>query len=160
MEAWTATYYYNTNLKAERYEYDEGQMDQMCWASGTKFWQKNKCNVIYASDGYIYVEFPTQSYCCQCTNSFGAVKYDWLQNSKYVGRETINGTQADHWVKDGNPNLGPMPNNYWATVGEQLPVRFYENSTSQYKDIVYDLSTYKKGPLDNSLFAPPANCKT
>ena len=52
---WTAKYYYNSNLKAERYEYDEGQFDEMCWASGAKFWEKIKCNVIHASNGWSYV---------------------------------------------------------------------------------------------------------
>ena len=131
----TASYYYNWEVKGERYDYDANQNAQMCRASGHEDWQKVKCNVIYSSNKWIYVNFPDANYCCKCTNTFGGVRYDWLQaDSKYLGRDdNVNGTTADHWVKYGNPAIGAMPNNYWATVGDQKPVRFFENSTTVYK---------------------------
>lgn len=83
----TATYYYNWNVKGERYDYDDNQNAQMCFQSGVEKWEKVKCNVIYASDHYIYIQFPSSNYCCRCTNAFGGVRYDWLQtNSTYEGR--------------------------------------------------------------------------
>ena len=130
----TASYYYNWNFKGERYNYDDNQNDQMCRDSGYPNWQKVKCDVIYAVDHWIYVKFPTENYCCKCLNFVGGLRYDWLQNSSYVGREeNINGTTADHWVVIGNPTIGSIPNNYWATVGDQRPVKFMENSSVIYK---------------------------
>ena len=83
----TATYYYNWKIKGERYDYDDNQNAQVCRESGVEKWEKVKCNVIYSKDGYIYVQFPSTNYCCKCTNSFGGLRYDWLQaNSTYVGR--------------------------------------------------------------------------
>lgn len=83
----TAQYYYNANINGERYDYDNNQNDEMCRISGFEKWEKVRCNVIYAKDGWSYVEFPDAPYCCKCTNAFGAVRYDWLQvGSKYIGR--------------------------------------------------------------------------
>ena len=98
----------------------------MCKLTGYVKWQYNKCNVIYATDGWIYVEFPTDNFCCKCTNTFGGVRYDWLQaNSTYVGRTTWNGITVDQWYKIGNPALGSLKNNYYATVGDQRPIRYW-----------------------------------
>ena len=90
------------------------------------------------------------------------MRYDWLQeDSNYIGRETVNGVQADHWLKYGNPRIH-FPNEYYATVGAQLPVKFYEINTNKtgWKEIDFDLSTYSTAPINNSLFDPPANCQT
>jgi hypothetical protein len=44
------------------------------------------CVATFATDGWGYISYPTQNFCCKCTKSFGAIKYDWLkENSTYVG---------------------------------------------------------------------------
>ena len=55
VENFTGTYYYNWNLKTERYNYDANQNDEMCRISGFKNWEFVRCNVIYAKDGWAYV---------------------------------------------------------------------------------------------------------
>ena len=83
--AFSFMYYYNWNLKAERYEYGPDAVEQMCKASGYPYYQNKRCNVIYANDHNIYVQFPDDAYCCLCTDKFGAVRYDWLQGASFIG---------------------------------------------------------------------------
>ena len=71
-----------------------------------------RCDLTFATDGWSYIAFPTQNFCCKCTNKFGAIRPDWLkENSTYIGRDTINGTAVNHWTKNGQ-----FLNHYYATV--------------------------------------------
>lgn len=98
---WNFLYFYDWNLKAERYEHDAPQEDQMCLLPTTSF-KKDAipCAITFATDGWSYIEFPSQNFCCKCSKSFGGVRYDWLQaGSKYIGVETIDGKSVTHWTK-------------------------------------------------------------
>lgn len=120
--SWNFTYYYDWSLKAERYEHQAPQQDEMCLLPDTSF-QKGgiPCVITFASDGWSYISFPSQNFCCKCSNSFGSVRYDWLQaNSTYQGIETIDGRSVTHWTKMGN-----YLNHYYSTVDKQLPVRYF-----------------------------------
>ena len=94
----------------------------MCLVPQTSF-TKNKlpCIVTFAKDGWSYIEYPTKNFCCKCSKSFGAIKYDWLKdNSTYVGIETVNGVSVTHWTK-----MGLYLNDYYSTVDKAYPVKFF-----------------------------------
>ena len=78
---WTFMYYYDWSNKGERDEHDGNQNNQVCHLpESVPFNQTHTpCIVTFARDGWLYIEYPAQNYCCKCTNSFGAVRYDWLQ---------------------------------------------------------------------------------
>lgn len=152
---WNFTYYYDWNLKAERYEHEAPQQDQMCLLPETTFEKGGiHCTVTFASDGWSYLAFPTQNFCCKCSNSFGAIRYDWLQkNSNYEGLETVNGRLVTHWTIQGQ-----YLNHFYSTVDEQLPVRFFELKLGNPKSWDFDLNTYTTEPFDPSLLGP--QCST
>ena len=85
---WNLSYYYNWNLKAERYEHQGPHADELCLAADPPFSKNDSCTAIFATDGWSYVVYPQYSWCCKCGNSFGAIRYDWLQtNSTFQGSE-------------------------------------------------------------------------
>ena len=120
---WTFTYYYDWNQKVERYEHQKGQNDELCLIGNTTFNGSGvPCNIVFATDGWFYIEYPSQNFCCKCGNSFGSVRYDFLkENSKYNGLSTLNGTSVTHWTKQGL-----FTNHYFSTVDKQIPVKYYE----------------------------------
>ena len=127
-------------------------MDQVCQLPNTTSFVKDKlpCDVTFATDGWFYIEFPSENFCCKCSNAFGAVRYDWLQeNSTYVGTATVDGKITSHWTKNGQ-----MLNHYYATVDKQLPVKFFQLEYGHPKTWDFDLDTYSTATIDPSKFAP------
>ena len=55
---WNFTYFYNWNLKAERYEHYAPQADEMCLLADPPFTQNDSCRVTFATDGWSYIEYP------------------------------------------------------------------------------------------------------
>ena len=80
-QVYNFTYYYDWTKKLETFamQAGPGQVQEMCRASGYANWQGKQCNVIHAADAWWYIQFPTENFCCKCTNKFGMVRYDWLQ---------------------------------------------------------------------------------
>ncbi len=152
---WNFTYFYDWNLKAERYEHEAPEQDEMCMLPDTTFTKGGlPCTITFASDGWSYIAFPTKSFCCKCSKSFGAVRYDWLkENSTYVGIETVDGRSVTHWTK-----MGQYLNHYYSTVDRQLPVRFFEIKKGNPKSWDFNLDTYSTGPIDPSKLGP--QCST
>lgn len=110
---WTFTYFYDWSIKAERYEHQQGQYDEMCLLPNTTF---NKggvpCDITFAQDGWSYISYPSKSFCCKCSKSFGSVRYDWLKdNSTYIGITPMHGYTVTHWTKKGN-----SLNHYYSTA--------------------------------------------
>lgn len=54
---WNFTYYYDWNLKAERYEHYAPQADEMCLLANPPFTINNSCTVIFAKDGWSYIMY-------------------------------------------------------------------------------------------------------
>ena len=109
--------------------------------------------MIFATDGWFYITYPSHNFCCKCSKSFGSITYDWLKdNSTYVGIETVEGRSVTHWTKQGL-----YLNHYYSTVDKQLPVRFFEIKKGNPKSWTFDLNTYNSGAIDPSLFAPPCS---
>lgn len=148
---WTFVYYYDWNIKSERYEHDSPQDDEMCLLPPTSFKKDNlSCEVTFAKDGWSYIAFPSQKFCCKCSNSFGAVRYDWLkEDSQYIGIETIDGKSVTHWTKQGQ-----YLNHYYSTVDKELPVKFFEIIRGSPKFWDFDLNSYTTGPIDPDKFKP------
>ena len=148
---WNFMYYYDWNLKAERYEHDAPQEDEMCLLPTTSFKKDGiPCVVTFATDGWSYISFPSQNFCCKCSKSFGAVRYDWLKTgSSYVGIETVDGKSVTHWTKQGQ-----YLNHFYSTVDKELPVRFFEIKNGHPKSWDFDLSTYSTGPIDPDKLKP------
>ena len=123
----------------------------MCILPHTEFSKENKpCDVTFATDGYSYIEFPTEKFCCRCNNKFGSVSYDWLQkDSQYQGIETVSGQKVTHWTKQGI-----FLNHYYATVDKQLPVRFFEIKQGHPKAWDFFLDTYSTDPINPEKFKP------
>jgi hypothetical protein len=123
----------------------------MCMLPVTTFKKAGEpCHVTFATDGWSYISFPVRNFCCKCSKSFGSVRYDWLQEgSTYVGIETVNNKQVTHWTKPGN-----YLNHFYSTVGDELPVRYFETKNGVPKSWDFDLTTYKTGPIDPAKFAP------
>jgi len=113
------------------------------------------CDVTFATDGWFYITFPSEKYCCKCGNSFGSVRYDWLKSdSKYIGIEAIDGKSVTHWTKQGQ-----SLNHYYSTVDRQIPIRYYELKNGKPKYWLFNSTSYNTGPIDPSKFAPPCSNK-
>jgi hypothetical protein len=78
--SWNFTYFYDWTLKAERYEHEAPQEDEMCLLPVTVFKKDGEpCTVTFSTDGWSYIGFPSHNFCCKCSKSFGSVRYDWLK---------------------------------------------------------------------------------
>ena len=55
---WNFTYYYDSNVKAERYEHQAPQADEMCLMASPPFTINDSCVVTFATDGWSYIEYP------------------------------------------------------------------------------------------------------
>lgn len=115
--------------------------------------------MIYATDGWTYLQFPSESWCCKCENEFGSVRYDWLQdNATYVGISTVNGLPSYEWEK-----WGAMLNHYYSSVKGSLPVQYWELDVyyeNKLKAWNFQLDTYSTAGFDMALIQPPPNCET
>ena len=76
---WNFTYYYNWNLKAERYEHHAPQADEACLIANPPYGINESCAVTFATDGWMYVEYPAHNWCCKCENQFGGINANWLK---------------------------------------------------------------------------------
>lgn len=150
---WQFNYYYNAELDASRFEHFPPQFDEMC--QDLPYGSDEQCNVIFATDGWSYIQFPSVDYCCKCENEFGTVRFDWLQeNSTYAGISEINGNQCYHWTKQGQ-----YLNHYYCTVEDETPVRFNEMVRGNLKQWDFLMNTYNTTTFDESYVSPPPNCQ-
>ena len=152
---WEFLYYYNDDIKAERYEHAAGQDDEICvHIAGVKYGQP--CNVIFSSDGWSYISSP-ESGCCKCSKGkMGAIRSDWLRDgtAKALGNTTINGRVVKEWFKQG-----AFDNHYYTLPNAaQTPVRFMEHKNGILKQWDFLVDTYAPGPQPSLLFQKPENC--
>mmetsp|Transcript_9371 Transcript_9371/g.25460 ORF Transcript_9371/g.25460 Transcript_9371/m.25460 type:complete len:218 (-) Transcript_9371:511-1164(-) len=154
---WVFNYYHISSLKAERYEHPAPQYDEMCALAPSPYGDDSSkaCTVVFATDGWSYLQFPQDNFCCKCENSFGAVRGDWLQDggADYQGTATINGVESQHWTKQGQ-----YLNHYYSSIDGAQPVRFNELWGPEHalKEWDFMLDTFKSGSnaFDESLVAP------
>ena len=95
-------------------------------------------------DNWVYVQYPVQGFCCQCTQNIGAVRYDWARDASYEGRVAVDAykadfppgvSEADGWLK-----YGASDNHFYCTTdGTQRPIRYMEHKNGKLKQ--WDLSS-------------------
>jgi len=155
---WVFDYYYmsdtETGITASRYEHHAPQTDEMC--QNLPYNGSHDCTVVFATDGWSYLSFPTEDYCCKCENTFGAVKADWMTtNSTYAGLSTVNGVECQQWTKQGQF----LNHLFSANDANQTTVRFYETVRGRLKQWDFLLDTYTP-TFDRNLLAAPDGCTT
>lgn len=158
---WQFRYFYNADLRADRYEHASGQHSELCLEQPRRL-PYAACTVLNAHDGRLYMIYPdatpSDTSCCFCnstTDSF-LIRSDWLQrgsNTSYLGRSSIAGVIVDGWLK-----WGAFDNHYYATAdATQAPVRFKEHKHGQLKQ--WDFEDW--APVASAdLFEPPSGCTT
>jgi hypothetical protein len=149
---WDFSYYYDWNLKAERYDHDEGQHIDVCRVVGIV---NEACTVLSAVDGQLYVSSETKG-CCHCVAPWAPLTMlpDWLarNNATYLGRSTENDQEADGWVA-----YGSAANRYWASIDEeQRFVKFSDDKFGSVKQ--WDIRTYHADTPSATLFDKPEAC--
>eukprot|EP01065_Artemidia_motanka_P026076 TRINITY_DN3099_c0_g1_i6.p2 TRINITY_DN3099_c0_g1~~TRINITY_DN3099_c0_g1_i6.p2 ORF type:complete len:392 (+),score=147.75 TRINITY_DN3099_c0_g1_i6:78-1178(+) len=150
--SWRFRYYYNSDLRASRYEHLGDQHDSTCGKSRAG----KPCTVIYGYNPHrAYIQ--NEDGCCigLSFEHAGAVRTDWLATgTSFVGNSTVRGYNVSEWLKYGHAD-----NHYYATADDRhLPVRFMEHWNGNLKQWDFDLSTYKAEPQNASLFAQPDGC--
>lgn len=157
---WIFDYYYDNSrfgFAVSRYNHHPPQFDEMC-VDSTFPDHRYECDVIHSTDGWTYISFPEKNFCCKCENTFGSVKYEWLQtNSTFIGYETINGVVAEKWDK-----MGQYLNHYYCDSVDKKPIRFNElwgpNQILKQWDFIQE--TYNDSLFDVAIVQPPENCQT
>eukprot|EP01065_Artemidia_motanka_P026075 TRINITY_DN3099_c0_g1_i5.p1 TRINITY_DN3099_c0_g1~~TRINITY_DN3099_c0_g1_i5.p1 ORF type:complete len:486 (+),score=171.41 TRINITY_DN3099_c0_g1_i5:62-1519(+) len=150
--SWRFNYFYNSDLRASRYEHLGQQHDEVCGKSRSG----KPCTVIYGSNPHQYY-LVNDDGCCigPSYQNQGTVKTDWLAtDTTFVGNSTVRGYNVSEWLK-----YGASDNHYYATADDRrLPVRYMEHKNGKLKQWDFDLSTYKAEPQPASLFAQPDGC--
>ena len=151
---WLFAYYHDDTLRAERYEHYPPQFDEMC--ADLPYGSDQQCNVIFATNGWSYLQFPKVDFCCKCASQFGAVKGNWLEfNSTFVGVESLKGYKVQHWTKQGQ-----YLNHYYCTNDQKtVPIIFNEYVRGNLKQWDFKLDTYNTKPFDRSIIDPPPRCE-
>ena len=112
---WVFNMYYDDTIRASRWQHLQGQQDYLCGVGSSALTKLGRpCNAIHAVNNFCYIQFPEDNHCCKCNNGdgHGEVEADWLQKeeTKYMGTETVNGVQADHWLLQANWTMyGMLP---------------------------------------------------
>ena len=152
--SWLFNYSYSSGLhNVSRYDHAYGQQDEVC--HGIKHTVIEPCSTIHATDGWMYIAFPTLSSCCKCTQNIGPVRSDWLQDGggSYVGIDNVDGFVVNEWLKQGASD-----NHYYQQNGSAMPVRYMEHKNGLIKQWDFNTTTYKKG-AEMEVFAPPPSCQ-
>jgi hypothetical protein len=123
-----------------------------------------QCNVLHATDGWLYISFPASGKCCKCTDdpSMGLVRPDWLRHpeTQFLGVESVNGAPAQHWFLEANYTA--YDNHYYCTDDDRArPVRFLEHvgdAGGRPKLWDFNLAAFQEGDQFPLLLAAPAKC--
>ena len=152
---WNFSYYYDWNLKAERYDHATGQHIDVCKIVSIPAGEA--CTVLAASDGNQYVSSASKG-CCHCVASWAPLTIlpDWISrnNHSYLGRSVQEGQEADGWVA-----YGKNANKYYATTdAEQRFLKFSDNKLGREKQ--WDIREYSAETPPAAMFSPPPNCES
>ena len=159
---WTFDYFYDAKrspVTASRFQHYPPQRDEMCNDPSLPPGDTNRCDVIFASDGWSYLEFPDIPTCCKCENGFGSTLYNWLQNDSFFSAYTeLFGRECEHWIRKGND-----VNHYYCEVGTRIPVVYNEyipvsRDVQGWKQWTFHTDTYNTSVFDEALVSPPPGC--
>jgi hypothetical protein len=151
---WNFTYYYDWNLKAERYDHHKGQHIDVCRVVGIV---GEACTVLSASDGNLYVLSASHG-CCHCVAKWAPLTIlpDWItrNNGTYMGQ-----TKQDGQLVDGWKVMGASANLYYASAdAEQRMVKFSDDKLGSLKQ--WDINEYSRETPPARLFDTPPDCQT
>ncbi|CAF3142103.1 unnamed protein product [Rotaria socialis] len=144
------TYYYDFDQKAVRIDRSTGKYDRYC--SSVKLLQDVPCTHLVVN-GLRYLVFPSLKSCCMCCTSesgCGVLSPNWLSNATFVGYNTTSTEKYQVWNKKGLQN-----NFYWQVDSTQVPYIIDQEPNDL---MVYDVTSFKKGAIDPSVFALPSYC--
>lgn len=88
--------------------------------------------------------------CCTAEKGCGVVKPDWLSNATFIGYNTTTSVKYQVWDKKGLQD-----NYYWQVDDTQAPY-IIDQQPNDFME--FDVTTFKKGPIDPSIFALPSYC--
>lgn len=109
----------------------------------------------FVVDGLRYLAFPSLNYCCACCTAedgCGIVKPDWLNNATFVGYNTTASSSVQYQVWSIK---GLQENIYWQENNTQAPYIIDQQPNDK---MIFDVTTFKAGPIDPSVFALPSYC--
>lgn len=153
VSTWQFTYYYDGTANASRYIHHPPQYDELCLGVVDPH---HTCHVLFAVDGWSYLLDQDTGSCCKCSQSFGAVRYDWLQeNSTFMGYAIINNVESQHWTKQGQY----LNHFYVENQPPSRPVRFDELWGPQQilKAWDFNLDTFQPY-VNKNMLLPPNQC--
>lgn len=133
-----------------RIDRSTGKYDRYC--SSVKLLQDTPCTHLVV-DGLRYLIFPTLKSCCACCTAdsgCGTIRPDWLNGATFIGYNTTGSVKYQVWDKKGLQD-----NYYWQVDDTQAPYIIDQRPNDL---MVFDVSTFKKGPIDPSVFALPSYC--
>ena len=150
-DSYTGQFYFDWTTKRFRVDRNNGNLDRYCGL--TKPFTNTPCNQFVHTDGWRYLHFPKEKWCCKCchaSNGCGIVKPDWFKSGEYVVSEKqVGGTDVQTWNVQGL-----QKNIYAQTVQGGRPKRIYQEPQS---DMIFDHTSYTEN-FDSSVFDLPAGC--
>jgi hypothetical protein len=151
--SWNFSYYYDWNLKAERYDHSTGQGIDVCRVVNIP--DGEACTVLSSSDGNLYVSSESRG-CCKCVADWAPITMlpDWIgrNNGTYMGRSVEEGEEVDGWIV-----YGSSANKYYTSIdGEQRFVKFSDNKNGGTKQ--WDVIDYSGDAPKPFLFDQPDDC--
>jgi hypothetical protein len=145
----TGYMYYDSVNNVELIYRADGRGDRYCGSVR----HDDKACVHLVNGGERYLVWPTEKYCCKCCTAekgCGVVKSTWLTGAVYNGTEVVDGVQCNRWNQKG------LQNNFYSQTDAGVPCRLLQEPND---DQVFDITSFKTGPFDQSLFAIPDYCE-
>jgi hypothetical protein len=134
-----------------RIDRSTGKYDRYC--SSIEFFEDIPCTHLVVG-GLRYLVYPSKQYCCACCTSeqgCGILKPNWLANATFIGYNTTAGITYQVWDEKG------LQDNYYWQVNDTTQAPYIIDQRPN--DIMqFDVSTFKTGPVDPSVFALPTYC--
>ncbi|CAF1176046.1 unnamed protein product [Rotaria sordida] len=144
------TYYYDYEQKSVRIDRTTGKYDRYC--SSVKYFQDTPCTHLVVN-GLRYLVFPKLNSCCMCCTAedgCGMLKPDWLSDATFIGYNTTTPVKYQVWDKKGLQD-----NFYWQVDATQIPYIIDQQPNDL---MIFDVTSFKKGSIDPSIFALPSYC--
>ncbi len=98
--------------------------------------------------GNVYIIEPSTNLCCNALSGNYGVPIDWLGPATWLGEETVNGVQVNHWYF--------AEHEYWSNIAEPYEGVRYSGPNFKTPRQFTNYQPWEYGPQDSSLFQLPA----
>lgn len=88
--------------------------------------------------------------CCTSEDGCGVLAPTWLSNATFIGYNTTDSLKYQVWDKKGLQD-----NYYWQVDATEAPYIIDQRPNDL---MVFDITSFKKGAIDPSVFALPSYC--